>query len=161
MEIKTPRLVLRLESLVTARAKISGLAPADRKELSPAWLALLDAAEDDDPWVLGFEIFAVTENAAIGQCGFKGSPSTDGMVEIAYAIETQWHGQGFATESSTALTQFALQQEGVQTVRAHTLPESNASGRVLSKCGFVNVGEVIDPDDGPVWRWEKRKQSHA
>jgi hypothetical protein len=26
---------------------------------------------------------------------------------------------------------------------------------VLTKCGFQYVGEVIDPDDGLVWRFEK------
>ena len=31
-----------------------------------------------------------------------------------------------------------------------------ASTRVLTKCGFSRIGEVIDPDDGLVWRWEKR-----
>jgi RimJ/RimL family protein N-acetyltransferase len=31
----------------------------------------------------------------------------------------------------------------------------NASARVLAKCGFRRVGEVIDPEDGLVWRWEK------
>ncbi len=30
-----------------------------------------------------------------------------------------------------------------------------ASGRVLIKCGFRRIGEVIDPEDGLVWRWEK------
>lgn len=39
--------------------------------------------------------------------------------------------------------------------RAHTLPERNASTRVLEKCGFTLVGEVVDPDDGVVWRWER------
>jgi ribosomal-protein-alanine N-acetyltransferase len=40
-------------------------------------------------------------------------------------------------------------------VRAHTLPNPNASTRVLTKCGFHRVGEVIDPEDGLVWRWER------
>ena len=40
-------------------------------------------------------------------------------------------------------------------VRAHTLAERNASTRVLEKCGFGLVGEVVDPEDGPVWRWER------
>ncbi|MGH7631966.1 MAG: hypothetical protein ACREOF_21740 [Gemmatimonadales bacterium] len=30
----------------------------------------------------------------------------------------------------------------------------NASARVLEKLGFRRLGEVIDPEDGPVWRWE-------
>jgi RimJ/RimL family protein N-acetyltransferase len=46
----------------------------------------------------------------------------------------------------------------VQVVRAHTFAESNASARVLTKCGFHHAGEVIDPDDGPVWRWERRRE---
>ena len=35
------------------------------------------------------------------------------------------------------------------------LPEATASTRVLRKCGFVHIGEVVDPEDGPVWRWER------
>jgi RimJ/RimL family protein N-acetyltransferase len=45
----------------------------------------------------------------------------------------------------------------VRVVRAHTLPEENASTRVLAKCGFRQVGEMVDPEDGLVWRWEKRR----
>ncbi len=38
---------------------------------------------------------------------------------------------------------------------AHTLPENNASAHVLKKCGFDFVGEVVDPEDGRIWRWER------
>jgi|SRR6267378_2525891 len=38
---------------------------------------------------------------------------------------------------------------------AHTLPLSNPSTRVLQKCGFRHIGAVVDPEDGPVWRWER------
>jgi RimJ/RimL family protein N-acetyltransferase len=43
----------------------------------------------------------------------------------------------------------------VRTIQAHTLPEQNASTRVLEKCGFTFTGEIIHPADGPVWRWER------
>ena len=43
----------------------------------------------------------------------------------------------------------------VRLVRAHTLPERNASTRVLEKNGFRLVGPVVDPEDGPVFRWER------
>jgi len=46
----------------------------------------------------------------------------------------------------------------VRLIRAHTLPEPNASTRVLQKCGFEQVGEVTDAEDGLVWRWERRPQ---
>jgi [ribosomal protein S5]-alanine N-acetyltransferase len=31
---------------------------------------------------------------------------------------------------------------------------TNDSTGVLSKCGFKAVGEVVDPADGVIWRWE-------
>ena len=37
---------------------------------------------------------------------------------------------------------------------ARQLPEANASTRVLAKSGFRKIGEVTDPEDGLVWRWE-------
>jgi RimJ/RimL family protein N-acetyltransferase len=44
----------------------------------------------------------------------------------------------------------------VRKIIAHTLPETSASTRVLEKVGMTYVGEVIDPEDGRVWRWELR-----
>jgi RimJ/RimL family protein N-acetyltransferase len=38
---------------------------------------------------------------------------------------------------------------------AHTLPEENASNRALRRNGFTFSGEVDDPEDGLIWRWEK------
>ena len=28
-----------------------------------------------------------------------------------------------------------------------------------AQCGFRYVGEVVDPEDGRVWRWEKHDQA--
>jgi RimJ/RimL family protein N-acetyltransferase len=42
----------------------------------------------------------------------------------------------------------------VQVVCAHTLPEENASTRVLRKVGMRFVGIDEDVDVGTVWRWE-------
>ena len=39
---------------------------------------------------------------------------------------------------------------------AHTLPEENASTRALRRNGFTLAGAVDDPEDGLVWRWERR-----
>jgi len=44
---------------------------------------------------------------------------------------------------------------------AHTLPDSTASQRVLSKCGFRDVGSVIYPEDGLVWRFERERDEDA
>ena len=56
-------------------------------------------------------------------------------------------------EAATALVDFAL-RAGARIVRAHTRPENVASVRVLAACGFKLLGEVIDPEDGLVQRWE-------
>jgi len=66
-----------------------------------------------------------------------------------------YQGRGYATEAAAALVIFALERVDVRRIRAHTAPEPNASTRVLSKCGFHHLGEVTDPEDGPVWRWER------
>lgn len=36
------------------------------------------------------------------------------------------------------------------------LPETNASTHVLNTCGFEFMDRVVDPEDGTVWRWERR-----
>ena len=123
-------------------------------EVSADWLAELRKAHGADPWHHGFFIVERRTSLAIGSAGFKGPPDSLGMVEIAYGVVPDYEGRGYATEAATALVRYASEQEQVALVRAHTLPERNASTRVLEKCGFHYIGEVIDPEDGPVWRWE-------
>ena len=122
----------------------------------PEWLAAVRASEPMDPWIHGFSIVHRETGRTVGSCGFKGPPA-EGVVEIAYGIDPEHQGNGYATEAAEALTNFAFAQN-VRTVRAHTLPEANASTRVLTKCGFRHVGPVIDPEDGPVWRWERHRE---
>lgn len=131
------------------------MTPAERTELSADWLARLHAATAADPWVHGFSLVRRDTGAVVGTCGFKGPPDADGAVEIAYGVDPDHRGRGYATEAAAALTAYAFTDLRVRVVRAHTLPEPNASTRVLTRCGFRPVGEVIDPDDGLMWRWEK------
>ena len=39
---------------------------------------------------------------------------------------------------------------------AKTLPENNASTRILIKNGFVFVCPINDEDDGNVWLWQHK-----
>ncbi len=137
------------------RAEIAQMPAEERVHLSPSWLALLEGSGDMNPWIHGFKMTLRTNGNAIGKCGFKGPPDADAAVEIAYAVDPEHQGKGYATEAATALTRYAFSDAGARMVRAHTLPEKNASTRVLTKSGFQMIGEVLDPDDGPVWRWEK------
>ena len=52
---------------------------------------------------------------------------------------------------------FALAvRSGASMIFALTLAEDNASNGALRREGFSFVGKVTDPEDGLVWRWEKR-----
>ena len=135
-------------------AEIDLLPPLARKEVSEDWLRKLRQSEGADPWLHGFTVVHRASGAIVGSAAFKGPPSGDGIVEIAYAIDPPHQGQGFATHATAALRAFAFTDGNVQTVRAHTLPGVSASTQVLTKCGFEHIGAVHDPEDGLVWRWE-------
>lgn len=124
-------------------------------DVSPTWLAALRASTTPDPWLHGFFVVHRESRSVIGSAGFKGPPDSAGMVEIAYGIAPGFQGQGYATEAAAALVRYAFASGTVRQARAHTLPESNASTHVLRKCGFQFIGTAVDPEDGPVWRWER------
>jgi RimJ/RimL family protein N-acetyltransferase len=90
----------------------------------------------------------------VGISAFKGNPNEAGEVEISYGTVPGFEGRGYATGIARRLVEIAFGSPAIRRVVAHTLPEKNASGRVLQKVGLVNVGEVMDPEDGKVWRWE-------
>jgi RimJ/RimL family protein N-acetyltransferase len=153
--LRTQSLTLVPLTKAETLAMIEAMSPEERAEVSPAWLAQLNASATQDPWTHGFSIELRECGAVIGKAAFKGPPTADGVVEIAYGVDPDHQGKGYATEAAGALTAFALASGQVRTVCAHTLPEPNASTRVLTKCGFSFIGETIDPEDGLVWRWEK------
>lgn len=87
----------------------------------------------------------------VGWGGFKGPPD-DGVVELGYEIAESHRGRGLATAATRAMLVEAFADEAVTTVIAHTLPQPNASTRVLEKVGFSFDGE--DHEDGEaVWRF--------
>ena len=89
----------------------------------------------------------------VGSCAFKGPPTEDGAVEIAYYTFGPYEGRGHAKGMARALISVAFSPPPVRRVIAHTLPESNPSTSVLRSAGMSFVGEVQDPEDGLVWRW--------
>jgi RimJ/RimL family protein N-acetyltransferase len=83
--------------------------------------------------------------------GFKGPPA-DNTVEIGYLTFPAHVGRGVATTIARQLVEIAW-ANGADAVLAHTLPETNASTRVLEKAGLVRDGWGNDEDVGRVWRW--------
>jgi len=154
--LHTSRLRLTVQTTEATLARLDALSPEDRAQVSPEWLARLRASAPS-PWTHGFTMEEHAAATAIGNCGFKGPPDADGVVEIAYGVDPAFQGRGYAKEAAAALVEFALQDERVRIVRAHTLPAHGPSPSVLAANGFEHLGEVMDPEDGLVWRWELRR----
>jgi ribosomal-protein-alanine N-acetyltransferase len=157
-----PQHSLALIEGVTQFEKLTGSKAADGlreffvgSEISPEWVKKLREATDTDPWVHGFTMVEQKTNLVIGFAGFKGPPNEAGEVEVAYGVVPGHQGRGYASEATEALVKFAFDSGKVRLVLAHTLPTPNASTKVLTKCGFRHAGEVTDPVDGLVWRWER------
>jgi RimJ/RimL family protein N-acetyltransferase len=162
--ILAPNLPRHLRALLQGPEEfenLAGLRAADgiRDQLLSAsveFLSTLEAAKAGDPWQFGFAVIHKIDNVLIGIGGFPGPPDSDGVAEIAYGIAPGYQEKGYATEVANALIDFASRDSRVKTIRAHTLARTNASTRVLEKCGLKKVGEAIDPESNlSIWRWER------
>ena len=90
--------------------------------------------------------------------GVKGAPR-DGVVGLGYAIAPSHEGRRLATAAVHALLAEAFADAEIRAIVAHTLPERNASVRVLEKAGFRLEGEVRDEAVGIAWRHRRERES--
>lgn len=116
-------------------------------------LSEMQSARIWQPW-LPYLLLFDPEQTLVGLGGFKSVPDFDRSVEIGYSVAPRYQNRGFATSAVRQLIELAFASELVDCVCAHTLAEHSASTRVLKKCGMTKVAEVIDPEDGALWRWE-------
>ena len=125
-------------------------------------VAFLQRTGATPPWT-GYLAVDRGKDVIVGTCSFTAPPDADGVVEIAYFTFSPFEGQGYATAMAARLVELAQGATGIRKVRAHTLPERNASARILERLGFERIGETVDPDVGQVWRWERdcRLPSHG
>jgi ribosomal-protein-alanine N-acetyltransferase len=140
-------------TLVTGIKVVDGFCPFDGA-LQASLKAMRQSPTHERAWWTPRLIVLNDGHEVIGLVGFKGPPN-DGYVEIGYSVSPSRQGRGFATEAICALAGHAVRLSRVNVIVAHTLPNSSASTRVLEKCGFQKVSEIIDPVEGPVWRWER------
>jgi RimJ/RimL family protein N-acetyltransferase len=122
------------------------------KDVVAQSLDLLRKAPRGPEWG-GFLVADREQAVVVGTCGFTHGPEADGSVEIAYFTFPDFEGRGYATAMARHLVDRSLKSEAVREVVAHTLPEPNASTRILEKVGLRKIGEAHDPDAGRVWRW--------
>jgi [ribosomal protein S5]-alanine N-acetyltransferase len=101
------------------------------------------------PWI-GY--FIIKENQIVGCCGFKGQPN-DGKVEISYWTFQAFEKQGVASFSCRELVSIAQQFDPTVIITATTLPEHNASTKILQNNGFEFTEIVQDDEIGDAWLW--------
>lgn len=147
-EIRTERLVLLpVDPAMSARivaGDLSGLTPGagwpttdtvDGMRMGLEHPAIGDHEGADEGDGNGW-LIALRDGTVIGDCGWKGAPGPDGVVEIGYGLSTAYHRQGYGTEAVVALTEWSLAQPGVRRLAADALLDNTASRRVLEHAGF-------------------------
>jgi ribosomal-protein-alanine N-acetyltransferase len=91
------------------------------------------------PEMAHFGIWLLIEretSTVVGDSGFHGPPSPQGILEIGYGIVPGRRRRGYATEAARALIGWARQQTGVEAVVAECEPANEASIRTLERLGF-------------------------
>jgi len=138
-------------------AALYGEVPQERlelvREVVEQTLSYQETIDATEPWC-GYLCSRPEDGVLIGSGGFKGIPDRTGAVEIAYYTFAPFEGAGLGRATATALCALA-RDEGASVIVAHTLPEPSASTSILEGLGFGRTGELTDPDDGLVWRWER------
>jgi RimJ/RimL family protein N-acetyltransferase len=127
-----------------------GPLPSEAEGVLPATSQLYESVGFQPPWIC---YVAVTSGIVVGTCGFK-SPPIHGRVEIAYFTFPGYEGKGVATQMARQLLRIARDAQQDLVVTAQTLPERNASHRVLEKLGFTCSGPLQHPEDGTVLEWQ-------
>lgn len=101
----------------------------DNVEQVKEWIAGID--EDHNHF--GFELAETGKVIGSGDVGFD--PENDAY-GLGYNLNRAFWGQGFTTEASKAMIQWAYETVGARDFIACHAVENPASGKVLQKCGF-------------------------
>jgi len=125
--------------------------PAAADGVLEATARLYEAVGFEPPWIC---YLAITNSLVVGTCGFKASPQGR-RAEIAYFTFPGYEGKGVATQMARQLIALAQASDADVTIAAQTLPNRNASHRVLEKLGFACLGPLEHPEDGTVLEWQK------
>jgi [ribosomal protein S5]-alanine N-acetyltransferase len=103
----------------------------------------------EKPWI-GY--LALADETLVGTCGYKAKPQ-GGRIEIAYFTFPEFENRGYASAMASQLVIIAREYDAHVVVAAQTLPERNASHRILEKLGFRHIDTFNHPEDGTVWEW--------
>ena len=78
----------------------------------------------------------------IGSISCKNAPTDSEDIEIGYGINRMYEKQGYTTEAVNMLSEWILQQDGVESVIAEIDKENAGSRRVAEKCSMVKYRTI-------------------
>ena len=127
---------------------VDGWPPVDTADALPFFLEQLQKGPEMEGWLAWYWVLtgkSGEESVLVGNGGFKGPPSSDGIVEVGYYVRPAHRGHGYGTEAVCCLLEHALSRAGVKLVIAQTQHDNEASVKLLEKVGFVCAGEGCEP----------------
>jgi RimJ/RimL family protein N-acetyltransferase len=100
------------------------------------------------PWLLR-AIVRRSDRVMVGYVNFHGPPGvndtmTANAVELGWTVFPEHRRKGYATETATALMQWAERERGIRLFISSTTPDNAASLRVHEKLGFARTGEIVE-----------------
>jgi [ribosomal protein S5]-alanine N-acetyltransferase len=99
------------------------------------------------PFVLAIELKETGE--LIGDTGVNEVEGNSQEVEIGYSICMKHSGNGFATETLKAMTNFIIDSFGIKTLYGRVMNGNMASIKVLEKNGYRFLREEFGAEDDP------------
>ena len=92
-------------------------------------------------------VWAITLRASRELVGMVGlTPEADpGTAELGYYLAREHWGNGIATEAAGSVVHYGIHSLGLRRIRSGHFVDNPASGRVLSKLGFVETGRAERP----------------
>jgi RimJ/RimL family protein N-acetyltransferase len=94
----------------------------------------------------------VDEEEMVGLCSII-RPPDHGEIAIGYGIAPSRQGRGIASRAVGEVITWASANPRIRAVTAETAVTNIASQRVLIRNGFIQVGERVDEEDGPLLCW--------
>lgn len=83
-------------------------------------------------------VFLLTSGELVGCCGLR--PHDDAF-ELGVHLRPAFWGQGYAAEAAGAVNRYAFEVIGADRIFAGHHPQNEASRKLLSRLGFVSIGD--------------------
>lgn len=125
--VNDPRIYLMLASVPPAQTKAQTL----------AWIATHDRAREENTG----HFYAITTPEG-GLCGIISATRAETLdpFEIGYWLMPEFWGKGLCTEAGAGLIRWLEATRGVRALVAGHFADNPASGRILTKLGFLPCG---------------------